>query len=57
MVAIKNGELPVFNLLVEAGATVNVVEKVQEQTPLMCAAAATRNAVDMVKVLSRRAPL
>jgi serine/threonine-protein phosphatase 6 regulatory ankyrin repeat subunit B len=51
MVAIKNGELPVFNLLIEAGAAVNVVEKVQEQTPLMYAAAATRNAVDMVKVL------
>jgi ankyrin repeat protein len=51
MVAIKNGELPVFQLLIEAGARVNVVEKVQEQTPLMWAAAATRNAAEMVKVL------
>jgi ankyrin repeat protein len=51
MVAIKNGELPVFQLLIDAGAKVNVVEKVQDQTPLMWAAAATRNAADMVKVL------
>src|SRR5688572_6356992 len=51
MVAIKNGELPVFQLLIDAGANVNVVEKVQDQTPLMWAAAATRNAADMVKVL------
>src|SRR5687767_10199661 len=51
MVAIKNGELPVFQLLIDAGANVNAVEKVQEQTPLMWAAAATRNAADMVKVL------
>jgi ankyrin repeat protein len=51
MVAIKNGELPVFQLLIDAGAAVNAVEKVQEQTPLMWAAAATRNAAEMVKVL------
>jgi ankyrin repeat protein len=51
MVAIKNGELPVFQLLVDAGARVNVIENVQEQTPLMWAAAATRNAAEMVKVL------
>jgi ankyrin repeat protein len=51
MVAIKNGELPVFQLLIDAGANVNVVEKVQDQTPLMWAAAATRNAAEMVKVL------
>jgi ankyrin repeat protein len=51
MVAIKNGDLPVFQALVDAGANVNVVEKVQDQTPLMWAAAATRNAAEMVKVL------
>ncbi len=51
MIAIKNGDLPVFNLLIDAGAKVNAVEKVQDQTPLMWAAAATRNAPEMVKVL------
>jgi ankyrin repeat protein len=51
MVAIKNGELPVFQMLIDAGASVDVVENVQEQTPLMWAAAATRNAAEMVKVL------
>ena len=54
MIAIKNGDLPVFNLLIDAGAKVNVVEKVQDQTPLMWAAAATRNAPEMVKVLIAR---
>ena len=51
MVAIKNGDLPIFQMLIDAGAKVNVVEKVQDQTPLMWAAAATRNAAEMVKVL------
>jgi len=51
MIAIKNGDLPVFNLLIDAGAKVNTVEKVQDQTPLMWAAAAARNAPEMVKVL------
>jgi len=51
MVAIKNGDLPVFQMLIDAGARVNVVEKVQDQTPLMWAAAAGRNAADMVKML------
>ena len=51
MVAIKNGELPVFQMLIDAGARVNVVEQVQSQTPLMWAAAASRNAAEMVKVL------
>jgi ankyrin repeat protein len=41
----------VFQLLIDAGARVNVVETAQEQTPLMWAAAATRNAAEMVKVL------
>ena len=51
MIAIKNGDLPMFQMLIDAGAKVNVVEKVQDQTPLMWAAAATRNAAEMVKVL------
>jgi ankyrin repeat protein len=51
MIAIKNGDLAIFNMLIDAGAKVNVVEKVQDQTPLMWAAAASRNAPEMVKVL------
>ena len=51
MVAIKNGDLPIFQMLIDAGAKVNVVEKVQDQTPLMWAAAATRNAAEMVEGL------
>jgi ankyrin repeat protein len=51
MVAIKNGDLPIFQMLIDAGAKVDVVEKVQDQTPMMWAAAATRNAAEMVKVL------
>src|SRR6478736_6900914 len=52
MIAIKNGDLPVFQMLIDAGAKVNAVEKVQDQTPLMWAAAATtRNAPEMVRIL------
>ncbi|HET9196254.1 MAG TPA: ankyrin repeat domain-containing protein [Vicinamibacterales bacterium] len=51
MAAIKNGDLPIVQMLLNAGARVNVVEKVQDQTPLMWAAAATRNAAEMVKLL------
>ena len=51
MLAIKNGDLPIVQMLVNAGANVNAVEKVQDQTPLMWAAAATRNAPEMVKLL------
>ena len=51
MAAIKNGDLPIVQMLLDAGARVNVVEKVQHQTPLMWAAAAARNAADMVRLL------
>jgi ankyrin repeat protein len=51
MLAIKTGELPVVDLLIKAGANVNVVEKFHNQTPLMWAAAASRNAGEMVKLL------
>ena len=51
MLAVKTGELPVVEMLIHAGANVNVVEKFRNQTPLMYAAAATKNAGEMVKLL------
>ncbi len=51
MLAIKTGELPVVEMLLKSGANVNVVEKFGNQTPLMWAAAAARNAGEMVKLL------
>jgi len=51
MLAIKTGELPVVQMLVKAGANVNVVEKFHNQTPLMYAADAAKNAGEMVKLL------
>jgi ankyrin repeat protein len=51
MVAIKTGELPVVEMLIKAGANVNAVEKFHNQTPLMWAATAPRNAGAMVRLL------
>jgi uncharacterized protein len=51
MVAIKTGELPVVQMLVKAGANVNVVEKFHNETPLMYAAATSKNAGEIVKLL------
>jgi uncharacterized protein len=51
MLAIKTGELPVVQMLVEAGANVNVRETFHDQTALMWAAAAPKNAGEMVKLL------
>lgn len=51
MLAIKTGELPVVEMLVSAGANVNTIEKFHKQTPLMYAAAANKNAAEMVKLL------
>ena len=51
MLAIKTGELPIVEMLVKAGANVNAVEKFHNQTPLMWAAAAPKNAGEMVKLL------
>jgi len=51
MLAIKTGELPVVEMLIKAGANVNAVETFHKQTPLMWAAAATKNAGEMVKLL------
>jgi ankyrin repeat protein len=51
MLAIKTGELPVVEMLIKAGANVNAVEKYHNQTPLMWAATAPKNAGAMVKLL------
>ena len=51
MLAIKTGELPIVEMLIKAGANVNAVEKFHNQTPLMWAAAAPKNAGEMVKLL------
>jgi uncharacterized protein len=51
MLAINSGELPIAQMLIKAGANVNTVEKEHHQTPLMYAAAAKKNAGEMVKLL------
>src|SRR6185295_9716797 len=51
MLAIKSGALPVVDALVKAGANVNARETFHNQTALMWAAAAQRNAAEMVKLL------
>jgi ankyrin repeat protein len=51
MLAIKTGELPIVQMLINAGANVNTVEKEHKETPLMYAAAADKNAGEMVKLL------
>src|SRR5262245_28997790 len=51
MLAIKTGEVAVVDMLIKAGANVNTIEKFHHQTPLMWAAAAEKNAGEMVKLL------
>jgi ankyrin repeat protein len=51
MLAVKTGELPIVEMLIKSGAKVNTVEQFHKQTPLMYAAAAPRNAGEMVKIL------
>jgi ankyrin repeat protein len=51
MLAIKTGEVGVVEMLIKAGANVNTVEKFHNQTPLMWATTAPRNAGAMVKLL------
>jgi ankyrin repeat protein len=51
MLAIKTGELPVVELLIKARANVNTIEKFHQQTPLMWAATAPKNAGAIVKLL------
>ncbi len=51
MLALKTGEVPVVDLLLKAGAKVNTVERFHNQTPLMWAATAPKNAGELVKML------
>ena len=51
MLAIKTGEPPVVELLIQAGANVNARETFHQQTALMWAAAAPKNAGEIVKLL------
>jgi ankyrin repeat protein len=51
MLAIKTGNLESVRLLLDAGANVNNAETFHNQTPLMWAAAAARNAAAMVDML------
>jgi ankyrin repeat protein len=51
MLAIKHGALNIVQMLIQAGANVNTVEKEHHQTPLMYAAAAKKNAGEMVRLL------
>ncbi len=51
MIAIKVGEPALVKLLIDHGANVNVIERFHKQTPLMWAAAASKNAPEMVKML------
>ena len=54
MLAIKTGEVAIVDMLISAGANVNTIEKFHNQTPLMWAAAAPKNAGEMVKLLLAR---
>ena len=51
MLAIKTGEMPIVEMLIKAGAKVNVVERLDNQTPLMWAADAPKDAGEIVKLL------
>src|SRR5678816_1907364 len=51
MLAIKTGELPIVQMLINAGTNVNTVEREHNETPLMYAAAADKNAGEMVRLL------
>ena len=51
MMAIGGGDLSIVQMLVNAGANVNTIEKFHNQTPLMYAVTANRNAAQIVKLL------
>jgi ankyrin repeat protein len=51
MAAISTADLSTVKTLIDAGAKVNTIEEFHDQTPLMYAAAANRNAAQMVKLL------
>jgi ankyrin repeat protein len=51
MLAIKAGEPAIVEMLIKAGANVNNTEKFHNQTPLMWAVTAQKNAAEMTKLL------
>src|SRR5580704_9968786 len=51
MLAVRTGELPVVEMLIKAGANVNAKETFHNQTALMWAADAPKNAGQIVKLL------
>jgi len=51
MMAISGGDLSIVQMLVNSGANVKTIEKFHNQTPLMYAVNASRNAPEMVKLL------
>ncbi len=51
MMAIKPGHLAVVEMLIKAGANVNTIEKFHNQTPLMWAVTAPKNAAEMTRLL------
>ena len=51
MLALKTAELPIVEMLLKAGANVNAVEKFENQTALMWAVTAPKNAGEMTKLL------
>jgi len=51
MLAVKSGDLPIVQMLIKAGANVNTVEKYHQQTALMYATAAPKNAREITKLL------
>jgi len=51
MIAVKAGDPAVVKLLLDRGAKVNTIEKFHNQTALMWAAASSKNAGEMVKML------
>ena len=51
MLAIKTAELPIVEMLLKAGANVNAVEKFENQTALMWAVTAPKNAAEMTRLL------
>jgi ankyrin repeat protein len=57
MLAVRKGDVALVQMLADAGANVNAAEHVQDQTPLMWAAAASQNAEKMVRILIAKGAL
>jgi len=51
MLAVKAGDLSIVQMLIKAGANVNTVEKYHQQTALMYATAAPKNAGEITRLL------